>query len=272
MSQSPARFAIAACIVAAAYPLSWSVRHLAAFVHTNPARLGFEMMGIGFGLAIFAIGIAFALPGPIGRRLGLEPSRLPLGAVIALVLGTLGLSHAIDAAFSLWFAPALERSVVVGISRGLHAARGHDFAIGLLGTVIAPAVGEELVCRGLIQRALARWCGPLIAIAAASAFFGWMHGELVHGSIAACLGAYIGLAAYWSDSTRPAIAAHAANNVVALLGSAGLFSLSLAPVAGMAGGLALAMIGVVWAGWVRPRGGIEPRAPALQPEGGPADA
>ncbi len=251
--------------------LSGRVRGLAAFVDANPARLGFEMMGIEVGLAAVAIAIAFALPGPITRRLGLGPSRLPAGAVIALAIGTLGLSHAIDAALS--FTRALEGSVAVGIARGLDAARGSDFAIAFFGTVIAPAVGEELLCRGLLQRGLVRWLGPVAAVAITSLAFGWLHMELMHGAIAACLGTYLGLAAYWSDSTRPAIAGHAVNNFAALLGSSGLAAVTLPVVPGLVAGLGLAALGIVWAWRARPRGdpaGSGERA--LQPEDGPADA
>ena len=241
------RIALGAGIVLLAWWLSGRVRHLAAYVDTNPARLGFEMMGIGFGLAAFAIGVAFALPGPVARRLGLGPSRLPTAAVIALTLGTLGLSRAIEAALALSATRVLENSVAVGISRGLEAARGRDLAIGFFGTVLAPAIGEELLCRGLLQRGLVRWIGPAAGIAIAALVFGWLHGELVHGAIAASLGTYLGLAAYWSDSTRPAIAAHAANNLMALLASAGIAALWLPPLPSLVTGLALAAIGIAWA-------------------------
>jgi membrane protease YdiL (CAAX protease family) len=267
-----ARIAIAAGIVLFAWWLSGRIRHLVAFVDTNPARLGFEMMGIGIGLAVLTIGIAFALPGPIARRLGLGRSRLPIGAVIALTFGTLGLSFAIDAALSLSAPRALENSVAMGISRGFAGPRGWDFAIALLGSVIAPALGEELLCRGLLQRGLVRWIRPAAAIAISALFFGRLHGELVHGAIATCLGAYLGLAAYWSDSTRPAIAGHAANNFSALLGSAGLAP-AVPTVPGLFAGLALAAIGIVWGWRARPRGGDPPSAPpALQLDHSPADA
>jgi membrane protease YdiL (CAAX protease family) len=266
------RVAIAAGIVLFAWWVSIQIRHLAAFVTTNPARLGFEMMGIGIGLAVFAIGIAYGLPGPVSRRLGLGRSRLPIGAVIALVLGTLGLSHAIQCALSLTAARALEGSVATGISRGLAGPSGWDFAIALLGSAIAPSLGEELLCRGLLQRGLGRWIGPVAAIAIASLAFGRLHGEFVHGAIATCLGAYLGFAAYWSDSTRPAIAGHAANNTVALLGAAGLAP-ALPAIPSAFAGLALAVIGIVWACLARPRGDPPPAPPSpLQAEPGPADA
>lgn len=274
-----ARIAIAAGIVLFAWGLSDRIRHLAAYVDTNPARLGFEMMGIGIGLAVFAIGVAFAFPDGVAHRLGLGRSRLPLGAVIALTLGTLGLSQAIDAVLTLSAPRALERSVAVGISRGFaHPPSELDFAIALLGSAVAPSLGEELLCRGLIQRGLVRWVGPVASIAITSLFFGRLHGELVHGTIAACLGVYLGIVAYWSDSTRPAIAGHAFNNLVAMLGSAGLTpAVPIWPA--LFTGLALAAIGMAWAWRARPRGeSAEPgrhdppaSASALQPERGPTD-
>jgi len=267
---------MSAAILSAGWWLSGQVRHLVAFVDTNPSRLGFEMMGIEIGLAAFAIAIAFALPGPITRRLGLGPGRLPIGAVVALTIGTLGLSHAIDAALSFTLPRALEGSVVRGIARGLAGPRGYDLAISLLGTVIAPAIGEELLCRGLLQRGLVRWIHPAAAVAIASLAFGWLHHEFVHGAIATCIGAYLGLAAYWSDSTRPAIAGHAANNFGAMLGSIGLAPM-VPLVPGLLGGLALAAAGIVWAGIAKPaqpRGGefSLPAERELQPDRGPADA
>jgi membrane protease YdiL (CAAX protease family) len=265
---SRTRIALAAGIVLFAWWVSEQVRHLNAFVHTNPARLGFEMMGIGIGLAILALGLAVSLPGPVARRLGLGPSRLPASAGLALVIGTLGLSLAVDTAFSL--TRAIEGSVATGISRGVHAARGLDFWIALIGTAIAPAVGEELLCRGLVQRSLVYLLRPVVGVAGASLFFGWLHGELVHGTIATSVGLYIGIAAYWSDSTRPAITAHAANNVVALLGSAGLVSLTLPAFHAIGLGLGLAVLGLVWAWQSRPRGEAPGRS--LQPERSTADA
>jgi membrane protease YdiL (CAAX protease family) len=263
----------AAGIVLFAWWLAGWIRHLAAYVDTNPARLGFEMMGIGTGIALFAIGIAFAFPDGVAQRLGLRRSKLPIGAVIALTIGTLGLSQAIDAALTLSAPRALERSVAVGISRGLARPSSVDFAIAFLGTVVAPSLGEELLCRGLLQRSLVRWIGPIAAIAITSLFFGRLHGELVHGAIAAIIGAYLGVAAYWSDSTRPAIAGHAVNNFVALLGSARLTPV-VPLVPAVFAGLVVAAIGIAWAYRARPRGGIDWELrdpPALQPERSPAD-
>jgi membrane protease YdiL (CAAX protease family) len=266
------RIALAASIGIGGYWLSGFVRHLVAYVNTNPARLGFEMMGIEVGLAALAIAVAVALPGPVTRRLGLGPSRLPTSAVIALAIGTVGLSHALDAALS--FTRTLEGSVVVGISRGFSGAAAHEneFVIAFLGSAVAPAIGEELLCRGLLQRGLALSMPPLAAIALASLAFGWLHMELVHGALAACMGLYLGFAAYWGNSTRPAIAGHFLNNFVALLGSSGLAAVTTRPIPGLIIGLSLALSGIVWAVYSRPPGDSRLATPALQPDRSPADA
>jgi membrane protease YdiL (CAAX protease family) len=267
-----ARIAISAGVVLFAWWLSHQIRHLAALADTRPARLGFEMGGIGIGIAVFAIGIAIALPGPVTHRLGLGRSRLPVSAVIALTLGTLGLMSAIDATLTFTLPRALERSVATGISRGFAGPRGWDLAIAFFGSAIAPALGEELLCRGLIQRALVRWIHPAAAIAITALTFGWLHQELMHGTIATCIGLYLGAAAYWSDSTRPAIAGHAANNFAALMGSAG-FVPAMPLAASLFAGIGVAAAGLAWAWRARPLGedpGIPERE--LQPDPDPADA
>jgi len=266
------RLAISATIAIGGWWLSHLVRHLVAFAHTNPSRLGIEMLGIEIGLAALATAIAFALPGPVPRRLGLSAGRLSIGAVIALAIGTLGLSQAIDAAVSLTLPRALEHSVVRGIARGLAGPRGMDYALSLIGTVIGPAIGEELLCRGLLQRALVRWIHPAAAVAIASLVFGKLHQEAMHATIAACLGLYLGLAAYRSDSTRPAIACHAANNFGAWLGSIG-WAPAVPFVPGISGGLGLAAIGIVWAWHAKPRGENRGLVESeLQPDPSPTDA
>jgi len=267
------RVATAAVILGVGLGLGQWVRGLSAWVRTAPARLGFEMMGIEIGLAALALAIAWALPGRVGDRLGLRPSTLPTGVIVALTVGTLGLSHAVDGVLKL--TRSLEGSVIVGISRGLDDAAGWPFVVAFFGTAIAPAIGEELLCRGLVQRSLARWIGPAAAIVAASLFFGWLHMELVHGAVATCIGVYLGLAAWLGDSTRPAMAGHAANNLAALLGSAGVLTTRLPLAPAIALGSALAIGALVWAWRARARPPGEPRdgdpPGALQPRPESAD-
>jgi membrane protease YdiL (CAAX protease family) len=179
-----------------------SVRRLVAYADTNPARLGFEMLGIEIGLAASRSRSHSHCPARRPRRLGLGRAGCRSSAVIALALGTLGLSHAFDALFptrARWRAASRSASRAGSSPR----AEQFDFVIAFVGSVVAPAIGEELLCRGLLQRGLALWMRPIAAIAISALAFGWLHMELVHGALAASIGLYLGFAAYWSDSTRP---------------------------------------------------------------------
>jgi hypothetical protein len=124
---------------------------------------------------------------------------------------------------------------------------GWSFLIAFVGSALAPALGEELLCRGVLQRTLTRWVGGFIAILVSSLFFGWLHMELVHGVVATCIGLYLGLATHWSDSLRPAIAGHALNNSFALLASKGLLVIRIPIVLSIAAGLAIAAAALLWA-------------------------
>ena len=226
------------------------------------------MLGIELGLVAIAVSIAFALPGRIVDRLGLGPSVVPTTTVIALAIGTVGLSQAVNGMLEL--TRAHEGSVMVGMSRGLQRAEGWSLVVAFFGSVVGPAVGEELLCRGLIQRSLARYARPAIAIGLAALFFGWLHMELVHGVVATSIGLYLGLAAYWSDSTRPAIAGHGLNNLAALLGSAGILQIRMPLYPSIALGLGMAIGALLWARRAHGQNqgplGAESRLPEAEPE------
>jgi hypothetical protein len=252
-----ARFAIAAAILLLDGGSRGRVRHLVAYVDTNPARLGFEMMGIEIGLAAFAIGSRSrcrSRSAPARAR----RSRLPIGAVIALTLGTLGLSHAIDAADALGTARARAQRRP-GISRGLARRARPRLRDRARRHVLAPALGEELLLPRPAPARLARWIRPFARSRSRALVFGWLHRELVHGAIAALHRRLSRLAAYWSDSTRPPSRA-TPQQLRRMLGSAGSRPL-VPPVPGLVAGLALAALGLFWAlALSRPRG--EPAAEA----------
>ena len=214
------RLLIAACVFAGGLAASSWVRSLALAERGNRARMGFEMGGIEVGVLAIAIALAIALPGSVPRRLGLQPSRLSLWAFAAVVLGTLGLSLAMNALVDA--TAVAEGSNMTGISRGLAAPPdARSIWIAVFGTALLPGIAEELLCRGVVQRSLVAWIHPVVAIAVSTLLFGALHMELVHGGVAFLIGSVPGSAtAYWSDSTRPAIAAHIANNGLALAGLA----------------------------------------------------
>ena len=170
---------------------------------------------------LLAAGGSVLLPGrTLAERLALGPGRLGAGRVLVAVLGFLALSNALHGLVA-WLG-LLEGGTLGEIDR---AARAHGpthpvwvfvaFAIG-------PALGEELLFRGCLQRLLAlRWPGAG-AVLGSAAVFGAAHFDLVQGAAAFVLGGYLGALAARAGSLRPAILSHAANNTLAVAGSMGL--------------------------------------------------
>jgi membrane protease YdiL (CAAX protease family) len=200
------------------------------------------------GLEIFLAGIALAgasLSGaPLRRRLGLGPSRISARLLAMLVVGALGVSHGLDGTIELL--GLREKSSLASFDTTLAGARGGALVLALLGIGIAPAIAEELLCRGLVQRGLLARFRPLVAIPLASAFFGALHVDPVHAIFASLLGLYLGLAAYIAGSTRTAIACHAANNLLAVVVVACWPQLELADPRSTAAGFVLAAL-CLWA-------------------------
>ena len=170
------------------------------------------------GLEIFLAGVALAgaalSRAPLRRRLDLGPSRIPARLLATLVVGTVAVSHGLDGVIELL--ELREKSSLASFDVTLAGARGSALVLALVGIGLAPAIAEELLCRGLVQRGLLARFRPVVAIPLAAAFFGALHIDPVHAVFASLLGLYLGLAAYLAGSTRAAIACHAVNNLLAV--------------------------------------------------------
>jgi len=177
------------------------------------ATLSFEIL-----LAVAAVaGASFAAGGAV-RRLGLGRGRISSRQTVTLIVGTLGLSAALDALLDLsrlreYSSLAEFELLVVGI-------RGRELAAAFLAFVVAPAVCEELFCRGLLQRGLVTRFGPPVGILLASTVFGALHLDPMHSAFAAILGLYLGSICFLANGIRAAIACHLVNNGVALVSAA----------------------------------------------------
>jgi uncharacterized protein len=88
----------------------------------------------------------------------------------------------------------------------------------LLIAVLAP-LAEELFFRGYIQTRLVQRYGRWPAIVVSSLLFGVLHVAPMHTVFAAVLGLGLGWITVVTGSVRPAILAHAANNLLAVLGA-----------------------------------------------------
>jgi membrane protease YdiL (CAAX protease family) len=210
----------------------------------SAAALSLESLGIELFLALGAVALAALSRQPLTRRLGLGPGALPWREAAVLVIGTLALSHALDATLDLL--GLREQSVLIEFDRRLAGLSGGVLVLALVCLGVAPAIGEELLCRGLVQRGVAARRGAHVGLIVGALLFAALHLEPLHALFALGLGLYLGLAAVWSGSTRLPIACHAANNLLAVLGAAGPLALPLPPALSAAGGLALAIGALLW--------------------------
>ncbi len=155
--------------------------------------------------------------GPAGpsRRLRIHSSRMTARGLAASVVGFVAFSQVPDSCFGLLgWSPggALEY-----LGRAIGAARGPTLA--LLVVTIGPLAGfaEELFFRGFMQTRLRPRWGAWPAVLVTSAAFGLLHLDLVHSAFAFLAGIFLGWITERAGSIRPAIAAHAGGNTVAVL-------------------------------------------------------
>ncbi len=159
------------------------------------------------------------------RLRGAAPPALVWGATVA---GLVGLTFAVSAALDLaaragvFGARAGVLELLAGALRGLSGGR---LALAVVTLALVPAVGEEALFRGFVQRGLVAGLGRWPGIAATSLAFGLMHRDLVQGAGAVVAGVFLGWVVEAAGSLGPAIAAHAANNAtfvaLAAAGAAG---------------------------------------------------
>jgi membrane protease YdiL (CAAX protease family) len=234
-----------------------------ALAPEGPASQPFELAVSSLGLEIF-LALAALAGGLLSRRslaarLGLEPSRISGACLVLLVLGTLGLSNGLDGLLEL--SGLRERSALVEFDTALAGAAGSAFWLALLGIGLAPGVGEELLCRGLVQKGIEPALGPGRAVVVAALAFGILHGDLVHGASAAILGLYLGTVVVLAGSVRASILCHTVNNLVAVTTAARLPGACVPGLASTLVGLAVAA-GCLWAVQRRRSGGgRDARAP-----------
>lgn len=94
---------------------------------------------------------------------------------------------------------------------------GLALAAAWLAVCLVPAVGEELLFRGLLQGWL-RPFGPVVAVAGSALLFALLHGRAPSVVAAAFGGTALGLAALCSGSLVPGMLFHLYNNTLAFVG------------------------------------------------------
>jgi len=212
--------------------------------------------------ALLAVAGARLLPGDSWRaQLGLGRGRLGAVRGALALLGFLALSHALHAGV-VWLG-LLEGTTLAEIDRTAREQGAVHPGWLWLAFGLAPALGEELLFRGLLQRLLARRWPVSVAVFGSAAVFGAAHLDLVQGGAAFLLGSYLGAVAARAGSLRPAILAHAVNNSLALADSLGLLPALPTPSSPAALAAALTLAGACLA--------LSLRTAPLQAAGRPSD-
>ena len=89
----------------------------------------------------------------------------------------------------------------------------------LIAFALLPAIGEEILCRGVLARSIAARAPLWVAVVVSAAVFAALHLSLPRAAPMFLLGLLLGLVALRSGSLWPAMVLHATNNLVALLAS-----------------------------------------------------
>ncbi len=196
--------------------LFWSIDGLRTLELAPAEQFAWGAVAVGAGLAWFALLAALLSPHPL-ERLGLVPATLH--TIVWGALGIATLSHGLDAALA---------GLAPQGSPGVEAAREalaeiprQQLPFVLAAVAGMTPLGEELFFRGLLQRGIAQRGYPVAAIAGAALLFGAAHGGWIYGGAAFVLGVGMGLLVHWSGSLLPALAAHAANNAIAVVEASG---------------------------------------------------
>jgi len=201
--------------------------------------LGFEMF---LGLRAFA-GAVLVAEKPV-QRLGLHRGRLTLAQNLLLIAGTIGASAALDGLLDITHLK--QHSPIREFEQLVFGARGLALLLSLLAFVIAPAICEELLCRGLLQRGLVSRFGAVGGIGLASLLFGALHLDPIYAAAAGVLGVYLGMACHLAGSLRTAIACHLVNNLLALLSAVFLPELGVGSLVAVCLGAPVSIAALWW--------------------------
>jgi len=200
----------------------------------SPAGWGVLMMVQGVTLGLVFGGGALALASALGygwaeyfspRRLGAGWWLLAAGALILVIMPLMSVVIAWNAGahfpaalhdFEVWARASEDRAA--GLTKFLTRFNsGTRFAVGVLVIALVPAVAEELVFRGVIQKNLVRWFSPHVGVWLGAALFSAIHFQFFGFVPRFVLGLVLGYLYLWSGNILVSMAAHFTQNALQLL-------------------------------------------------------
>lgn len=166
-----------------------------------------ELVALSKNLLALAAPLLVALASPPGAPVLLRRPRRGLLSILFLLFWAFTMAGNLA---------SIGLQAVLGESAGMELA---EVPVGLLWLRLAlvPAVGEELLFRGLMQGYLRPW-GGRAAVWGQAVLFALLHGEAPACFSALLSGLALGLCAETSGSLWPGMAFHLYNNTLALLG------------------------------------------------------
>ena len=205
-----------------------------AYPAAYPQGWGLLMMAQGVLLFAAGTGGALALASALGwgwagyfspRRLGAGWWLLAAGALVVLVLPLMSVLIAWNAGahfpgflhgFEVWARASEDRAQ--GLTRFLTQLTSPGrLAVALVVVALVPAVSEELVFRGVIQRNLVRWFSPHAGVWLGAALFSAIHFQFFGFVPRFVLGLGLGYLYLWSGNILVSMAAHFTQNAFQLL-------------------------------------------------------
>ena len=201
---------------------------------THAEGWGLLMMMQGVVLFVAGAGGALALASALGyrwaeyfspRRLGAGWWLLAAALLIVVILPLMSVIIAWNAGahfpaalhdFEGWARASEDRAAV--LTKFLtNFNSGVRFAVGVLVIALVPAVAEELVFRGVVQRNLVRWFSPHVGVWLGAAIFSAIHFQFFGFVPRFVLGLALGYLYLWSGNILVSMAAHFTQNAFQLL-------------------------------------------------------
>jgi membrane protease YdiL (CAAX protease family) len=199
-----------------------------------PEGWGLLMMMQGVLLFVAGAGGALGLASALGyrwadyfnpRRLGAGWWLLAAALLIVVVLPLMSVIIAWNAGahfpsalhdFEVWARASEDRAAVLTkfLTKFNSGAR---FAVGVVVIALVPAVAEELVFRGVIQKNLVRWFSPHVGVWLGAAIFSAIHFQFFGFVPRFVLGLVLGYLYLWSGNILVSMAAHFTQNALQLL-------------------------------------------------------